>query len=678
MISTKSKGRKIRSVQKVVTPNPAYGMAEFPKDGPGVIYVRQSNIKQKQNNIHSFEMQTEKFLEYFRDRGCTGKILIVPDDEGMSGTIDIHKMPGLTRVMALIEGQELVDGERIRWAAAVHVNRFTRDKWLVKPGTIMKACYENDVWIATLRMDFNFQDEYCQRVFMIEAEESARHLEWMKLILGGGLRTASSKGYYDGRWLVPGYIVDRTDDKKKKFVIYEPHAKVVRWLFRRFFQLDGDFPKLCREVAEMPFFFPKFEPWVDSKNVGKFPGNREKKGTLIKEGPNAGNYRITKEGLKSILTNPVYIGWWLPIGGGVIEDNHDRITEDALFVYAHKRLSTYDLAGERQKPMRVTRYGRSENILKKVIVDERDQTMYVVMDRDRPFYKSYEQGDLTSRYRFSVDANEFDRIFLEKLFERLNELGDKLTNWSDQQKERQRAKAQERAEKKSLIRKQIDRAIRQRAEIMETMNDPDIPKTKQMKIDYATQAAGLEKKINQWELELATPDEEVDDEATLYEIHSLLPNIQTRWNKLSYDVRLRFVNALVQKVVISPAAPSWRKLEIYWKPVIGNVVDVAHVLKPYTNKTSWTQEEETIIRELYPTADAMEILQLIPNRSWQSIYARASKLGIKRERNRQPNSVHVTMQDPGTPEDRKYEEENGIILTGKKVYWSSRRHHRRA
>src|ERR1700730_13211894 len=101
MNQRKSNGKKIRSIQKKENHRPAYNM-EFPKDDNGVIYVRQSSVAQMQNNIHSFEMQTEKFLEYFRNRGCTGYIEVIADDEGMSGTTDIHAMAGLTRVMRLI------------------------------------------------------------------------------------------------------------------------------------------------------------------------------------------------------------------------------------------------------------------------------------------------------------------------------------------------------------------------------------------------------------------------------------------------------------------------------------------------------------------------------------------------------------------------------------------------
>ena len=63
------------------------------------------------------------------------------------------------------------------------------------------------VWISTLRMNFNFKDPYCQRVFMLEAEEAARHLDWMKLVLGGAKIVVSSNGFYDGRNLPTGYIV---------------------------------------------------------------------------------------------------------------------------------------------------------------------------------------------------------------------------------------------------------------------------------------------------------------------------------------------------------------------------------------------------------------------------------------------------------------------------------------
>jgi hypothetical protein len=134
----------------------------------------------------------------------------------------------------------------------------------------------------------------------------------------------------------------------------------VFWLFKRFLELDGNFAELCREAEKMPYLFPAFEEWVDPKNISRFSGNRKNRGgSLITEGLYKGCYKPTADGLKSILTNPVYIGWWLPLEGGVIENNHEPIVDETLFSYAHKRLSTYTLYGERQQPARITRPGQA-------------------------------------------------------------------------------------------------------------------------------------------------------------------------------------------------------------------------------------------------------------------------------------------------------------------------------
>src|SRR5436309_3611624 len=233
--------RNIKRKQNINTNPWSSVYDDLPKDKDGIIYVRQSTEYQRENNIHSFEMQTQKFIQHCRNTGYTEHIRIIADNEEgkTSGTLDIHKRPGLSQVTKCIEEE---GGARLGWIAAVHVNRLTRDPWLLTPAHLMKLCYEHDVWIITLRMPFNFKDEYCQQVFMLEAQESARHLKWMKLVLGGAKSAASDKGYYDGRFLVPGYIVDRTDEKHKKYIMYRPHAEVVFWLFKRFLELDGNFP----------------------------------------------------------------------------------------------------------------------------------------------------------------------------------------------------------------------------------------------------------------------------------------------------------------------------------------------------------------------------------------------------------------------------------------------------
>jgi DNA invertase Pin-like site-specific DNA recombinase len=636
-----------RRVRPKTTPlsakQPTLHVYEFPKDTDGILYVRQSSLAQQQNNIHSFEMQTDKFLEYFRlQLGCTGKIEIVADDEAMSGTLDIHKRPGLSRVMKMIEQ------ETIGWIGAVAVNRLTRDPWLVTPGTIMKECYTHNVWIVTLRMHFNFQDTYCQRVFMLEAEESARHLEWMKLIMGGARITASSNGYYDGRTLIPGYIVDRSDPRRKKYIIYEPHARIVRWLFYRYLELDGNFRALCKEVERMDYLFPKFEQWVDTTGIRR---RQDARTTITPEG----HYKPTEGGLRSILTNPAYIGWWLPLDGGVIENNHEPIVDEVLFVYAHKRLSLYDLNGERQKPMRVTRNGHTPALLKKVIIGADGKEVYPLYDD----YVCRARTTLSSTYKFSVAMRFIEENFLQRFLKHVESIDPQhFSDW----KEVAEQLTQARTDKQALILKQLKRADVRMQEIMQDLRDPDIPLTRVMKIAYAQEHAGLEQKK-------ASLDEEPEsDEEVLYEINTLIPDIVGEWHNLSFETRLKVVGALTRTVIIEHVAPSWIRMEVIWKLPEWQV-DIAHIRRS-SNRDSWTEEEELRLAELYPEHDAYDLLCAFPDRSWSAIQDHARGIGLKRLRSHRNSIPANTLYGHLSLDDLTYAQEHGLDASSKNVQWS--------
>ncbi len=637
--------------------------AEFPKDKNGIIYVRQSSLVQMQKNVHSYEMQTEKFLEHFRNMGCTGYIEIIADDEAMSGTLDIHQRPGMTRALDLIKREELLHGEPIGWVAAVAVNRFTRDRWLITPGVLMKTCYENDVWIATLRMHFNFQDEYCRRVFMMEAEEAARHLEWMKLILGGARSTASDNGYYDGRYIVPGYIVDRTDIDRKHYVIYPPHATVVQWLFQRFFELDGNFPQLFREVEQWEYVFPKFESWVDAKTLTKFSlnGNKIKTNTRTPEG----HYKVFRHGLESILTNPVYIGWWIPLDGGVIKGNHEPIVDEVLFAYAHKRLSTHTLEGERQHPERVTRHPAVNALLQNVLQDADGTPIYAA--RAGKFYRCRERkGRMVGQDRFVTSIDETDGIFLEKFFERLQSWKG-CEEWEDTYLEQKAEKAKVRQKQEQLIKRQIKEAGEKMQEIQGTISTPGCPKSLKEKlfVDYER----LEKKKTELEGELIPdPTAEEDDEELLFQIHTLLPKIMDMWDAIPFQKRVRFVGALVDKVLLSFVAPSWLRMEIRWKRTDWES-DVAYIRRR-ANGDRWTEEEENQLRAFYAHAEALDLLRAIPQRSYRAIKLRALELGLRRENMNRRYLPENGLDEGLCEEDRVYMQAHGLVLSTKNVQWS--------
>jgi len=646
----------VRTIKRkeIANSNPwALGYFDFPVDKDGIIYVRQSSLAQIQKNIHSYEMQTDKFVEHIRNIGCTGNITIIADDEGLSGTLDMHERPGMSRVMQLIKE------EVIGWVAAVHVNRFFRDHWMINPDVFVKECYTHNVIVATLRMTFNFRDpnSYSQRIFRIEAEEAARHLEWMKLILGGGKRAASDKGYYDGRPLPWGYIVDRTDPERKRYIIYRPHAEIVFWLFRRFFELDGNFPALKREVEQMPFLFPPFEPGIDIKGF-----RRPKRKVQVPEY----GYMPSEDGLKGILINPVYIGWWIPLDGGLIENNHEPIVDEGLFTFAHMRLSAFDLEGKRQKPARVTRNGVAEAILKKVTNAPNGRPIYAMNEKHNVLYRYSELTLLGKEYVFALPAPMIDSVFLDKFFEQL--LGWKgCEDWEDKIENLRTNKEG----RKQTIRNLIADATEKWNESMGIMKNPRIPKTEKMLIDLSNECKGLEKKIAKLEQDLISPEADHEEEEIMqYKIYTLLPDIIEKWTLLPFEQKLRIIGALVDRVVLNRPTPGWAVMEIKWKrnDWEGDMV----YQRIESNGGTWTQEEMSLLYELWPSAQALEIVQALPTRTWGTLRVRAHLLNIRRPKGNLSKSAGYHTYLDVCFNDVLFAQEIGLIINDKNPQWCKR------
>jgi hypothetical protein len=527
----------------------------------------------------------------------------------------------------------------------------------------MKECRIHNVWIATLRMHFNFNDPsgYSQRVFMLEAEEAARHLEWMKLVLGGAKIVASSNGYYDGRNLAPGYIVDRSDPKRMIYVVYQSHAEIVYNQFKRFLELDANFPLLRREVEAMPYLFPPFEEWVDPRNVSRFVVKQ------FEEGQYAGYYKPTEDGLKSILTNPVYIGWWIPFEGEVIINHHEPIVPEDLFWFAHKRLATTNFNGERIKPVRVTRKHEKEALLTKVIRDQDDYPIYVDNKHLHILYRKLQHEWMRKTFGFTVSVHTIDAMFLEKLLERVIDLEKVCPDWQDTIVKMQ----SEKETRNKRIHKSIKEAQQRWQEAMSVLKNPKIQKTEQMQIDLASTCAGLEMRIKQWQEEL-TPDAEEEENQALYKIHTLIPRIRPEWHNFTYVTKLLVVRGLVRKVILSQPSSGWLKMEIEWKfPEWG--IDIGHI-KKISSKAAWTEEEETQLQTLYPTGEVIDLLRAFPNRNWNGIMERAAGLEIRRELSRK--ACMESMKDAGIPthmalDDFEYATANSLSSESKNPQWFS-------
>src|SRR5207248_2634340 len=235
-----------------------------------------------------------------------------------------------------------------------------------------------------------------------------------------------------------------------------------------------------------------------------------------------------------------------------------------------------------------------------------------------------------------------DAAFLEKFFERVQSISsDRFSDWEDKIEKKRAA----REEREGLIKKGIWEADLKMKRINELLTNTNIenPLPQSMINDLVTQYRGLEAKKEDLKRELlGNPEAENEDEELLYEISALIPRIVELWDSLPIEKRLRFVGALVRHVILSRATSGWLKMEIHWKMQDWET-DIAHIRRGWSG-VRWTGEEEALLRAMYSSEDAGDILKAFPTRSWRALKAKADELDITRVR-RGENSIPVNKPD---------------------------------
>jgi hypothetical protein len=136
------------------------------------------------------------------------------------------------------------------------------------------------------------------------------------------------------------------------------------------------------------------------------------------------------------------------------------------------------------------------------------------------------------------------------------------------------------------------------------------------------------------------------------------------------------IDTFVKKVILEPLTPHFYKMVIHWyDPEWG--IDEALCYRDGNASIRWTEEEDLILRQYYPTASREELIKLLPARNTASMKTRAHKYGIKRLVNRpEPNIPDdFCLQDWRIMQEHGLtEEELRVVKGGKSVKWFYRRH----
>jgi Recombinase len=415
----------------------------------------------------------------------------------------------------------------------------------------------------------------------------------------------------------------------RTYAIYEPHAAFVRDLFKRFKELNGNFARLWRECQGL-----RFPHFVGIKPIPHLALHQDDKGYMIK----------TPDGLRSILTNTAYLGWYWytrnavdEYGIEIMDDegNHEKtrvlvskkhhpaIIDEQTFMYAHDRVSAYTVSGERKED--------------RPKLERRTNTTQALLDGDfftsngLPIYVISKKHVYAARYgttnELCVNITELDNAFqialrlLLIIMERRAQEGlhDSLYEQLNTCQERQEERLKELRERLENVKAQIKR----------TEQDKDdasaIDDREQVRIEL-TRLKGLRASRDAIIQRIEREEHAVEE---LAESQSLLLTALRNWNALEWSQKCRFVRLLVTKLDLREASPHFVKLTAKLREPLTFTM-TGYMYRAKGSHNAWTPEEQAILRRVYPGEKKLDILKALPTHSWDSIIHQAHRMGVSR------------------------------------------------
>lgn len=588
------------------------GQPRLPLDLLIVQYIRQSTLVQVKNNKQSAILQDIKLTRRLMAYGWPDECIIKIDtDQGKSGQKRRDERTGLDELYRLVlSGQAGA-------VAAYDASRLYRDLTCVYYTDFVHMCETHNIVVVTFDTIYWPHIKRDMDALMDKFAEAARFIDEVvqgKLI-PAKMQAIEDAQSYGGHCVPMGfYVAEDKLEERKYYVIYEPHAKIVRWLFKRYRELGGNLGKLGREIRVMNLTFPPFAGLETIPHVAlRWTGN--------------GYALRTRGGLISILTNPAYIGYYIYDGVLISKKAHDGIVDMDDFLYAYSRLSPVTLDGQENtaKPKLDRRQGVACDALLENILKSDGAPVYVMAGNQTYTAKTNADGWKTTELVAPVSL--IDQEFSTALHMTLLELEKRhqqgfQDGLYDLLQQVQETVAQEgdtlagELEKvlKGIRQAELDKKIALEEEYVDGVRDA-IHRLKRL---HAGREA-LEAKLARSEKE----------QADLAECQSLSELVLHQWDSMKFSTKLRFVRLLVAQANMTAVSPHFLRLDI----VIGkpfNRILTGFLYRKHGSRAPWTPDETAALYQLYPSTDRLGVMKALPMRSWESIVQQANIASLTR------------------------------------------------
>jgi Resolvase, N terminal domain len=565
-------------------------------------------------------------------------VRLYDEGAGVSGQKRIDQRSELDRLF-----QDMYKGV-IGTIVLAREDRLFRNKHMDQVGAFTKLAEEKRIKVVvppislaatderTRVYDFTIYRDLCD--FQDKMREAYGYIEGHVKYMLHCKQNKADKGGYDGRLLPPGLAV-KGKKQNQTIVIYEPWAKVMRKLALRAQALDWRMGQLNREIEQMAYLFPEIPDEDSEVYLIK---------TCIHHIPGVGYKPRSDQTVRDWFTNEMLIGWWQPDEDkpDVIIDNHPAVLDYNLFAKGYAHIKGYTLEGELVENYRGVPRVQSRRKTPPGLLFHGKLLLTSPSPHETTFICAYEQmyeGESTLNYlgyrRASghilrkrwccIPGVEFDAIVIERLLalEKADkELKDRVRTALEQVYNQQ-------SEDFISIPLQLEGMQAQLVEnakkrLRTSTDDPLYAMLEMEKIDLVQRQSELEAKKNKLGM--------VDSPEEIAQLHTLLGNFEAVWPSFDLFQRQRAFSLLINRIEVEVVSPHWLRLSIDWLDAVCPRIDIAYIWKASPGRSGkFSDEEKELIRQHYPRMPYMELLQLLPSRTWHAIQGQTARLGLKRE-----------------------------------------------
>ncbi len=611
------------------------------------VYPRVSSPEQKKNV--SAEMQQDKGFAALCGWIEDGTHIIMDaDDLGLSGQLRMEERPAFVKML-----RNIANGT-VKTVIAAQVDRLFRDRWGAEYSKFMEICYMYGVKVVTPNssrtgIDFIYDFSIAWHVdkFRRKCEEAWSYLE--NHVYGRMLaakRELGETGFWAAGSIPIGYSVDRREKidgmknpEYRKYIIYEPHARVVRWLFERYRELGGRINDLLREIECRHYLFPAFDANIDAALLTRYANQK----VWSEDGTAIIGYTIASDrGLRGLLSNPAYVGYWIYNDIAVNSDNHKPIVDYGLFLYAFNRLSPCHLDGSpnqlflEKRKRYVKKHRADKPALLKNHIEPEDQG-YTIQSWDVPltgrttkgtaavFYGFYpRKSGVRPSAKYMIPALDIDSFFLERFIKRLQN-----AEGFDDFLSEESAEQQEQIYLQQDIERDIKAAELQMARIEKQIDTGELTNPELLRKANATYTRLQEDLVRLRERQRETTTNKTETQKRR-SYKQMMHEAGECWDEVVRTEEIPLmIDTFVEKVVITPHSPRFYTMSIHWlDPEWG--CDEALCFRDGNPSLRWSRQEDDLLKRLYPMASREELLQTIPSRSFHAMTHRAHTFKLSR------------------------------------------------